>query len=144
MKDILKISLNAHEKMAQTAQSIDNDLLICYRKNSKSLISFRQLRSLSPKIYGREMLRRYGAGTAGLNVPMFIALRRFTLLCTIVLERVLLHKSHDRSTWAAVGIMIGGGAPFPPPDPTLPSFNSNLLPKATMFLISQIYNGRAH
>ena len=48
------------------------------------------------------------AGTAGLNVPMFIALRRFTLLCTIVLERVLLHKTHDRSTWGAVGIMIGG------------------------------------
>jgi len=47
-------------------------------------------------------------GTAGLNVPMFIALRRFTLLCTIILERVLLHRSHDRSTWGAVGIMIGG------------------------------------
>jgi len=51
------------------------------------------------------------AGTAGLNVPMFIALRRFTLLCTIILERVLLHRSHDRSTWGAVGIMIGGTPP---------------------------------
>ena len=48
------------------------------------------------------------AGTAGLNVPMFIALRRFTLLCTIVLERFMMGKKHDRSTIGAVGIMIGG------------------------------------
>ena len=53
-------------------------------------------------------MQRYTAGTAGLNVPMFIALRRFTLLCTIILERLLLHKNHDRSTWGAVAIMIGG------------------------------------
>ncbi len=48
------------------------------------------------------------AGTGGLNVPMFIALRRFTLLCTIVLERVLMAKRHDRSTIGAVGVMIIG------------------------------------
>lgn len=48
------------------------------------------------------------SGTAGLNVPMFIALRRFTLLCTIVLERFMMGKRHDRSTIGAVGIMIGG------------------------------------
>ncbi|KAK9820998.1 hypothetical protein WJX81_006546 [Elliptochloris bilobata] len=47
-------------------------------------------------------------GTAGLNVPMFIALRRFTLLCTIVLERVMMNKRHDRSTLGAVAVMIGG------------------------------------
>ena len=39
---------------------------------------------------------------------MFIALRRFTLLCTIVLERVLMAKRHDRSTIGAVGVMIIG------------------------------------
>ena len=39
---------------------------------------------------------------------MFIALRRFTLLCTIVLERFMMGKKHDRSTIGAVGIMIGG------------------------------------
>ena len=39
---------------------------------------------------------------------MFIALRRFTLLCTIVLERVMMNKRHDRSTLGAVAIMIGG------------------------------------
>ena len=50
------------------------------------------------------------SGTAGLNVPMFIALRRFTLLCTIVLERFMMAKKHDRSTIGAVGIMIGGAA----------------------------------
>lgn len=48
------------------------------------------------------------AGTAGLNVPMFIALRRFTLLFTILLERFWLKKSHDWPTLSAMGIMIGG------------------------------------
>ncbi|KAL6778279.1 hypothetical protein ACKKBG_A17590 [Auxenochlorella protothecoides x Auxenochlorella symbiontica] len=47
-------------------------------------------------------------GTQGLNVPMFIALRRFTLLITILLERFWLHKSHDWPTLAAMSIMIGG------------------------------------
>lgn len=47
-------------------------------------------------------------GTAGLNVPMFIALRRFTLLFTILLERFWLKKSHDWPTLSAMGIMIGG------------------------------------
>jgi hypothetical protein len=42
---------------------------------------------------------------------MFIALRRFTLLCTIVLERVMMAKRHDRSTLGAVAIMIGGASP---------------------------------
>ena len=51
------------------------------------------------------------AGTADLNVPMFIALRRFTLLCTVILERSLLHKQHDRATMGAVGLMIGGLSP---------------------------------
>ena len=39
---------------------------------------------------------------------MFIALRRFTLLCTIILERVMMNKRHDRSTLGAVAVMIGG------------------------------------
>lgn len=39
---------------------------------------------------------------------MFIALRRFTLLCTVILERSMLHKQHDRATIGAVGLMIGG------------------------------------
>ena len=41
---------------------------------------------------------------------MFIALRRFTLVCTIVLERSLMHKQHDRATLGAVALMIGGKA----------------------------------
>jgi hypothetical protein len=41
---------------------------------------------------------------------MFIALRRFTLLFTILLERYWLKKSHDWPTLSAMGIMIGGGA----------------------------------
>jgi solute carrier family 35 protein len=47
-------------------------------------------------------------GTGGLNVPMFIALRRFTLLFTILIERYWLRKSHDWPTLSATGIMIGG------------------------------------
>jgi solute carrier family 35 protein len=47
-------------------------------------------------------------GTGGLNVPMFIALRRFTLLFTILLERFWLRKTHDMSTLGAMGFMIGG------------------------------------
>ena len=51
----------------------------------------------------------YCAGTAGLNVPMFIALRRFTLVCTILLERLLLGKQHEKATLGAVTVMVGGG-----------------------------------
>ena len=51
-------------------------------------------------------------GTGGLNVPMFIALRRFTLLCTIVLERLMYHKKHDPSTYGAVTTMIIGATHF--------------------------------
>lgn len=54
------------------------------------------------------LLACHRAGTAGLNVPMFIALRRFTLLFTILLERFWLKKSHDWPTLSAMGIMIGG------------------------------------
>lgn len=50
-------------------------------------------------------------GTAGLNVPMFIALRRFTLFCTIVLERLMMKKQHDKTTLGAVSLMIGGIGP---------------------------------
>ena len=39
---------------------------------------------------------------------MFIALRRFTLLCTIMLERFMYHKKHDPSTYGAVTTMIAG------------------------------------
>ena len=39
---------------------------------------------------------------------MFIALRRFTLLCTIMLERFMYHKKHDPSTYGAVTTMILG------------------------------------
>lgn len=47
-------------------------------------------------------------GTGGLNVPMFIALRRFTLLFTILLERFWLKKTHDWATLGAMCLMIGG------------------------------------
>ena len=46
---------------------------------------------------------------------MFIALRRFTLLCTIVLERVMYHKQHDKSTYGAVATMILGAPLCPKP-----------------------------
>ena len=49
-------------------------------------------------------------GTAGLSVPMFIALRRFTLALTMAMERVMLGKVHSRVAAAAVGLMIAGAA----------------------------------
>ena len=39
---------------------------------------------------------------------MFIALRRFTLVCTILLERFLLNKVHDKATVGAIAVMVGG------------------------------------
>lgn len=39
---------------------------------------------------------------------MFIALRRFTLLTTMLLERIMYKRRHDRSTYGAVSIMILG------------------------------------
>lgn len=47
-------------------------------------------------------------GTGGLSVPMFIALRRFTLVCTVVLEYVMFNRIRDRATYAAVAIMVTG------------------------------------
>ena len=49
-------------------------------------------------------------GTAGLSMPMFIALRRFTLALTMAMERVMLGKVHSRVAVAAVGLMIAGAA----------------------------------
>lgn len=48
------------------------------------------------------------AGTAGLNVPMFIALRRFTLIFTIVLDYALFRKTYDAITISSVSVMVGG------------------------------------
>ena len=39
---------------------------------------------------------------------MFIALRRFTLITTMLLERIMYKRKHDRSTYGAVGTMILG------------------------------------
>jgi solute carrier family 35 protein len=49
-------------------------------------------------------------GTVGLSVPMFIALRRFTLALTMVMERVMLGKVHSRASAIAVALMIAGAA----------------------------------
>ena len=47
-------------------------------------------------------------GTAGLSLPMFIALRRFTLLFTVIIERFWLTKRHDWPTLCAVALMVSG------------------------------------
>lgn len=49
-------------------------------------------------------------GTAGLSVPMFIALRRFTLVATLVLERTMDKKRHDRMTYLTISVMLSGAA----------------------------------
>ncbi|CAD7697956.1 unnamed protein product [Ostreobium quekettii] len=47
-------------------------------------------------------------GTGGLNVPMFIVLRRFTLLLTLGFERWLYKKKHTTTTQVTVAIMMSG------------------------------------
>lgn len=72
-------------------------------------ISFKLLKTVAPLAVVNVMNVTAGLiGTGGLSVPMFIALRRFTLLFTIVIERYWLRKTHDWPTLAAMGIMIGG------------------------------------
>jgi len=46
--------------------------------------------------------------TGGLSVPMFIALRRFTLLITLLIERFLYGKRHNTVTKVTASIMIAG------------------------------------
>lgn len=48
------------------------------------------------------------AGTAGLTVPMFIALRRFTLVSTLVLEYCMYSKVQDYGTVAQIAVVVGG------------------------------------
>ncbi len=72
-------------------------------------LSMSLFRSLAPLAMINVLNVIFGLiGTGGLNVPMFIALRRFTLLFTILLERFWLKKTHDLPTLGAMGIMIGG------------------------------------
>lgn len=76
---------------------------------AKPLLSWDHLKGLAPLAFVNVMNVVCGLiGTAGLNVPMFIALRRFTLLFTILLERYWLKKLHDWPTIGAMSIMIGG------------------------------------
>ena len=76
---------------------------------AKPMLSWRLLQGLAPLAVVNVLNVVSGlVGTGGLNVPMFIALRRFTLLFTILLERYWLKKTHDWPTLSAMGIMIGG------------------------------------
>ena len=47
-------------------------------------------------------------GTGDLSVPMFIVLRRFTMVITIVIERSYFSTSHDWQVLSSVGVMVGG------------------------------------
>lgn len=76
---------------------------------SRPTISLSLFKSLTPLAIVNVLNVTFGlVGTGGLNVPMFIALRRFTLLFTILLERFWLKKQHDWPTLSAMGVMIGG------------------------------------
>jgi solute carrier family 35 protein len=76
---------------------------------SRPTISLSLFKSLMPLATVNVLNVTFGlVGTGGLNVPMFIALRRFTLLFTILLERFWLKKQHDWPTLSAMGVMIGG------------------------------------
>jgi len=76
---------------------------------ARPTISVALFKSLTPLAVVNVLNVTFGlVGTGGLNVPMFIALRRFTLLFTILLERFWLKKQHDWPTLSAMGVMIGG------------------------------------
>jgi hypothetical protein len=76
---------------------------------ARPTVSWPLLRSIAPLAMVNVLNVTAGLiGTGGLNVPMFIALRRFTLLFTILIERYWLRKTHDWPTLSAMGIMIGG------------------------------------
>ena len=47
-------------------------------------------------------------GTAGLTVPMFIALRRFTFVTTIIAEYVMYKRVQETKTYAWIAIIISG------------------------------------
>ena len=47
-------------------------------------------------------------GTGDLSVPMFIVLRRFTMVITIIIERSYFSASHDWQVLSSVGVMVGG------------------------------------
>jgi solute carrier family 35 len=47
-------------------------------------------------------------GTGKLSVPMFIVLRRFTMVITIIIERAYFSTSHDWQVLSSVGVMVGG------------------------------------
>jgi hypothetical protein len=46
--------------------------------------------------------------TNALNIPMFTALRRYSILMTMLLEWWLLSQSPPASVWVSVGLMVGG------------------------------------
>jgi len=46
--------------------------------------------------------------TGGLSVPMFIALRRFSLLITLILEKTVYSKKHDFTTNVTTFVMLLG------------------------------------
>lgn len=47
-------------------------------------------------------------GTQGLNIPMFVALRRFTILFTVIVEYLMFRRRQSVPTLSAVAIMISG------------------------------------
>lgn len=47
-------------------------------------------------------------GTQGLNIPMFVALRRFTILFTVIVEYVMYKRMQTTATLLSVGLMILG------------------------------------
>jgi solute carrier family 35 len=47
-------------------------------------------------------------GTGDLTVPMFIVLRRFTMVITIVIERLFFSSTHNWQVLSSVGVMISG------------------------------------
>ena len=43
-----------------------------------------------------------------MNIPMFIALRRCSLITTLICEYILYKKARDWGTLGQIGLMVGG------------------------------------
>ncbi|CAG9462528.1 unnamed protein product [Pedinophyceae sp. YPF-701] len=80
-------------------------------------------------------------GTGGLSVPMFIALRRFTVVVSLVLEYFVYKKTRSRASMAAVLLMVAGSLYAALTDLTFDAFGyaavmvNNVCSSSFMFMV---------
>lgn len=125
-----KLGAAGYFMIASTVVQLANkSLFTVYRFQAPLLIALLQMAVIAPVAYllarprvDYVTLRAYAplaavnvlnlvsglVGTGGLSVPIFIALRRFALLCTVILEYLMFNKLQDHATYAAIAVMVAG------------------------------------